>query len=43
MIIVFAVPLIIDPNFTVIGHFSSIFIGLLFYPMARRRGRPKSG
>jgi hypothetical protein len=43
LIIVFAVPLIIDPNFTAIGHFSSIFIGLLFYPMARRRGMPKSG
>lgn len=40
---VFTVPLIIDPNFTAIGHFSAIFIGLLFYPMARRRARPKSG
>ncbi|MFZ0905643.1 MAG: hypothetical protein WAN71_17605 [Mycobacterium sp.] len=36
----FTVPLIIDPNFTAIGHFSSIFIGLLFYPIARTRGRP---
>ena len=43
LIAVFAVPLIIDPNFTAIGHFSSIFIGLLFYPMTRRRGMPKSG
>jgi len=43
VLIVFAVPLIIDPNFTAIGHFSSIFIGLLFYPMTRRRGVPKSG
>ena len=43
LIIAFTVPLIIDPNFTAIGHFSSIFIGLLFYPMARGRGRPKSG
>jgi hypothetical protein len=43
LIIAFAVPLIIDPNLTAIGHFSSIFIGLLFYPMARRRGAPKSG
>jgi hypothetical protein len=40
---VFTVPLIIDPNFTAIGHFSAIFLGLLFYPMARRRARPKSG
>jgi hypothetical protein len=43
LIIAFAVPLIIAPNFTAIGHFSSIFIGLLFYPMARGRGRPTSG
>jgi hypothetical protein len=43
LIVAFAVPLIIDPNFTAIGHFSSLFIGLLFYPMARRRGVPKSG
>jgi hypothetical protein len=40
LITVFAVPLIIDPKFTAIGHFSAILIGLLFYPMARGRGRP---
>lgn len=41
LIIAFAIPLIIDPkNFTAIGHFSAIFIGLLFYPTARRRGGP---
>ena len=43
LIAVFTVPLFIDANFTAIGHFSAIFIGLLFYPMARRRSRPKSG
>jgi hypothetical protein len=40
LIAVFAVPLIIDANFTAIGHFSAIFIGLLFYPVARGRGGP---
>jgi hypothetical protein len=42
LIAVFTVPLIIDANFTAIGHFSAIFVGLSFYPMARRRDRPKS-
>lgn len=36
---VFIIPLVIDANFTAIGHFSAIFIGLLFYPMARGRSR----
>jgi hypothetical protein len=40
---VYTVPLVIDANFTAIGHFSAIFIGLLFYPMARRRDRASSG
>jgi hypothetical protein len=40
LITVFAVRLIIHVNFTAIGHFSAIFIGLLFYPMACGRGRP---
>jgi hypothetical protein len=40
LIAVFAVLLIIHANFTAIGHFSAIFIGLLFYPMARARGGP---
>ena len=43
LITVFTVPLVIDANFTTIGHFSAIFIGLLFYPMARGRNRAKSG
>jgi hypothetical protein len=37
---IFIVPLLIQLNFTAIGHFSAIFIGLLFYPMARGRGQP---
>jgi hypothetical protein len=32
LITVFTVPLVINANFTAIGHFSAIFIGLLFYP-----------
>ena len=40
LICIFTVPLIIHLNFTAIGHFSAIFIGLLFYPMARGRGQP---
>jgi hypothetical protein len=43
LITVFTVALIIDANFTAIGHFSAIFIGLLFYPMARGRNRAGSG
>lgn len=35
---VFTVPLVIHVTFTAIGHFAAIFIGLLFYPMARARG-----
>jgi hypothetical protein len=34
----YTVPLFIHVNFTAIGHISAIVIGLLFYPMARRRG-----
>jgi Rhomboid-like protein len=40
LIAVFGVPLIVDANFTAIGHFSAIFIGLLCYPVARGRGGP---
>jgi hypothetical protein len=40
LIAAFTVPLFIDVNFTAIGHFSAIFIGLLFYPMARARNGP---
>jgi uncharacterized membrane protein len=43
LITVFTVPLVIDANFTAIGHFSAIFIGLLFYPMARGLNRARSG
>jgi hypothetical protein len=37
LIAIFAGLLITAPNFTAIGHFSAILIGLMFYPMARRR------
>jgi hypothetical protein len=40
LITIFVVPLVVNLNFTGIGHFSSIFIGLCFYPMARKRGAP---
>jgi hypothetical protein len=40
LITIFVVPLIVKLDFTGIGHFSSIFIGLCFYPMARKRDRP---
>jgi hypothetical protein len=36
----YTVPLFIHVNFTAIGHISAIVIGVLFYPMARRRGGP---
>nr|WP_239657129.1 rhomboid-like protein [Mycobacterium riyadhense]VTO96483.1 hypothetical protein BIN_B_01549 [Mycobacterium riyadhense] len=42
LITIFAVPLIGNLNFTGIGHFSAIFIGLCFYPMTRDR-RPATG
>jgi rhomboid family protein len=37
---IFTVAMIIHLNFTAIGHFSAIFIGLCFYPMARARNGP---
>jgi hypothetical protein len=44
LLVIFGFPLtqldINDLNFTAIGHFASILIGLCFYPMARQRGRP---
>jgi hypothetical protein len=41
VVIIFGVVLIVKPDFTAIGHFSAIFIGIGFEPMARRRdGRP---
>jgi hypothetical protein len=36
----FGVALVIKPDFTAVGHFSAIFIGICFEPMARRRNRP---
>jgi hypothetical protein len=40
LIVIFAVPLMLKLNYTAVGHFAAIFIGLGFYAMARRRGRP---
>lgn len=40
LILFWGVALIVKPGFTGIGHFSAIFIGLCFYPMARRRDGP---
>jgi hypothetical protein len=40
LITIFIVPLVVRMNFTGIGHFSAIFIGLCFYPMARDRDGP---
>jgi hypothetical protein len=44
LFIIFGFPLIttdrIELNFTAIGHFASLLIGLCFYPMARERKRP---
>ena len=37
LIALYLIQLIAGFNFTAIGHFSAIFIGLMFYPMARRR------
>lgn len=42
LITIFAVPLVLKLNFTAIGHFAAILIGLCFYPMARRRNRSGS-
>jgi hypothetical protein len=40
LVLTFGIVLIIKPDFTAIGHFSAIFIGICFEPMARRRDRP---
>ncbi|MCH5644020.1 rhomboid-like protein [Gordonia sp. ABSL49_1] len=37
---VYGLPLIVAFDFTAIGHFTSVLIGLAWYPMARRRGVP---
>jgi hypothetical protein len=41
LITIFVIPLVVNLNFTAIGHFSSIFIGLCFDPMARGRDAPQ--
>ena len=40
LVTIFLIPLIVKLNFTGIGHFSAIFIGLCCYPMVRHRGGP---
>jgi hypothetical protein len=40
LITIFTIVLIVKLNFTAIGHFSAILIGLCFYPMARGRDAP---
>lgn len=40
LIVIFTVLMIFNLNFTAIGHFAAIFIGLCFYPLARRREAP---
>nr|WP_264060518.1 rhomboid-like protein [Mycobacterium montefiorense] len=40
LITVFFVPLVIKVDFTAIGHFCAVFIGLCFYPMVRKHSRP---
>jgi hypothetical protein len=44
LFVIFGFPLLTmdrhELNFTAIGHFASILIGLCFYPMARERTRP---
>ncbi|MCX0275395.1 hypothetical protein NLM24_32915 [Nocardia zapadnayensis] len=37
----FAVPLVTDPDFTAIGHFSALLIGLAAYPLTRGRTAPQ--
>lgn len=45
LFVIFGFPLLTmnhhELNFTAIGHFASILIGLCFYPMARERRRPQ--
>ncbi|WP_108637564.1 rhomboid-like protein [Mycobacterium numidiamassiliense] len=44
LFVIFGFPLItmdrVELNFTAIGHFASLLIGLCFYPMAQERKRP---
>jgi hypothetical protein len=45
LFLIFGFPLVTmdhaELNFTAIGHFASILVGLCFYPMARERGGPQ--
>lgn len=40
LVIYYGAGLLVDPNFTAIGHFSAILIGLCWYPITRRRDGP---
>jgi hypothetical protein len=40
LITIFVIPLVVKLNFTGIGHFSAIFIGLWCYPLVQHRGGP---
>jgi hypothetical protein len=40
ILVVYGMPLLVDLNFTAVGHFSSVLIGLAFYPITRGRGAP---
>jgi hypothetical protein len=40
LVTIFVIPLIVNLNFTAIGHFSAIFIGLWCYPLVQHRGGP---
>ncbi|MFW0794135.1 rhomboid-like protein [Gordonia sp. CPCC 205515] len=43
IIIIYGAPLVVDINFTAVGHFTSLLIGLAWYPITRsRRVRPWS-
>ncbi|MGW5381006.1 rhomboid-like protein [Nocardia sp. NPDC003963] len=37
----FAVPLLLDPTFTALGHFSALLLGLAAYPLTRGRTAPE--
>jgi hypothetical protein len=43
LVTIFVIPLIVTLNFTGIGHFSAIFIGLCCYPMVRPIVRQSGG
>ncbi|MFF4097762.1 rhomboid-like protein [Streptomyces sp. NPDC001834] len=41
VLLFYGIPLIIGPNFTDLGHFTAVLIGLACYPLARSRLRPE--